>query len=110
MKQKIFMFAMCMTLCVCLMGCQTTGLLTEGTEVSEAGTEVLTDETAETEDSDAAAQTIYVDIAGAVNQPGVYPLPQGARVFQLVEAAGGFSADADTSQLNQAAYWGDTHM
>lgn len=45
----------------------------------------------------------YAYITGAVSRPGVYPISSDARVFQLVEAAGGFRFDADQSQVNLAA-------
>lgn len=48
-------------------------------------------------------EKIWVDVAGAVMLPGVYGLPEGSRVFEAVEAAGGFREDADTVWLNQAA-------
>ena len=47
-------------------------------------------------------QQIYVFVCGAVAQEGVYELPAGSRVYQAVEAAGGYTADADTSYINQA--------
>ena len=47
-------------------------------------------------------QQIYVFVWGAVVQEGVYELPAGSRVYQAVEAAGGYAADADTSYINQA--------
>ena len=45
--------------------------------------------------------------AGAVARPGVYKLPPGARVTDLLDAAGGPSGDADLDQLNLAAAVGD---
>ena len=46
---------------------------------------------------------VIVHITGAVPRPGVYALPQGARVQDAISAAGGFLAEADKSQLNLAA-------
>jgi len=40
---------------------------------------------------------------GAVTTPGVVELPQGARVIDAIEAAGGFTANADPADLNLAA-------
>ncbi len=37
---------------------------------------------------------IYVQVAGAVRRPGVYQVPAGARVFQVIQQAGGFTEDA----------------
>ena len=48
------------------------------------------------------AAPLVVDVAGAVPRPGVYELPQGSRVKDAVEAAGGFLAEADKSSLNLA--------
>jgi len=45
---------------------------------------------------------IYVDISGCVNNPGVYELKEGTRVFQLIEEAGGLTEDADIEDLNRA--------
>ena len=52
-----------------------------------------------------AAATAHA--AGAVTKPGVYKLPPGARVTDLLDAAGGPTADADLDQLNLAATVGD---
>ena len=47
-------------------------------------------------------QTLMVDVAGAVVNPGVYSLPLNARVFEAITAAGGLKKGADTSDINQA--------
>ena len=47
-------------------------------------------------------QPIVVHITGAVPRPGLYALPQGARVQDAVSAAGGFLAEADTELINLA--------
>jgi competence protein ComEA len=46
---------------------------------------------------------IQVHVSGEVNQPGVIEMPPDSRVFEAVEAAGGFSAAADPDSLNLAA-------
>ena len=45
---------------------------------------------------------IYVHICGEVNNPGVYELPEGSRIFEAVEAAGGFTEEAAQASLNLA--------
>lgn len=45
---------------------------------------------------------IFVDVQGAVANPGVYELEEGSRVFQAVEAAGGCLEEAAESYVNQA--------
>lgn len=47
-------------------------------------------------------QTIFVHVCGAVVREGVYKLQEGARVFEAVDAAGGFTQDADRDYINQA--------
>src|SRR5688500_19587633 len=46
---------------------------------------------------------VIVHITGAVPRPGVYALPQGARVQDAISASGGFLAEAEKSQINLAA-------
>src|SRR5256712_12596165 len=46
---------------------------------------------------------LLVDIVGAVENPGLYRLPRGGRVFDAIAAAGGFSADADMSRAPNLA-------
>ena len=44
----------------------------------------------------------YVYVTGAVKSPGVYKLSEDARIFQAIEAAGGFTSRADDTSLNLA--------
>lgn len=46
--------------------------------------------------------TIFVHVCGEVVSPGVYELPEGSRVFEAVEAAGGLTEQGEGSFLNQA--------
>lgn len=45
---------------------------------------------------------IVVDVKGAVRQPGVYSLEDGDRLIDAVNAAGGYTPDADSRLLNHA--------
>ncbi len=45
---------------------------------------------------------VVVHVLGAVAEPGLYRLPEGARVVDAIAAAGGFALDADRSGLNLA--------
>lgn len=47
---------------------------------------------------------VAVHVVGAVNRPGVYWLPQGARVTEAIAQAGGFRGDAEMSSVNMAAF------
>jgi len=55
-----------------------------------------------------AITQITIDIAGAVNQPGVYQLSSESRIVDAVEIAGGLHTDADSDwvaqNLNQAQH------
>lgn len=59
------------------------------------------------EESETEPAVWMVHICGAVNRPGVYTFPEGSRVCDAVEAAGGLSEDAAESLLNQAALLSD---
>lgn len=49
-----------------------------------------------------ASGELTVHVCGAVKKEGVYSLPEGSRISDAVEAAGGFDVKADTSFLNLA--------
>lgn len=55
----------------------------------------------ETTDATAPAG-LYVHVSGAVAEPGLYVLDEGARVMDAVAAAGGFAPDADQAAVNLA--------
>lgn len=50
---------------------------------------------------------LYVHVCGAVEAPGVYELPAGSRVYEAVQAAGGFTAEAEQNYVNQAQMLAD---
>ncbi len=45
---------------------------------------------------------LRVSVSGAVRSPGAYTLPWGARVADLIAAAGGVTAEAEGSLINPA--------
>jgi competence protein ComEA len=51
----------------------------------------------------APSRLVVVDVAGAVRRPGLYRLPQGARVADAVARAGGLTHHADSTLINLAA-------
>ena len=55
-----------------------------------------------TEVSTAQEAVIFVDIKGAVKNPGVYQMKVGDRVKDALEAAGGLTAEADSQKVNLA--------
>jgi len=50
-----------------------------------------------------SVQFVTAYISGEVVNPGVYQIPHGSRVKDLVEIAGGFLTSADVSKVNMAA-------
>lgn len=61
------------------------------------------DPSASTTPSSAVPTAVVAHAAGAVAAPGVYRLPAGGRVADLVDAAGGPLPGADLDQVNLAA-------
>lgn len=45
---------------------------------------------------------ILVEVSGAVARPGLYEMPSGSRVYEALEAAGGFTAEADRDAVKLA--------
>lgn len=54
------------------------------------------------DDSLSQSSVYIVHICGAVQNPGVYELPEGSRVMDAVEAGGGFLEEADQAACNLA--------
>lgn len=77
-------------------------IVTKSSYLEEPKIEVL-----EVPDATLPTQEIVVEIAGAVQKPGVYKFSEGTRVEDLLIASGGFSADADrdwiAKMVNRAA-------
>lgn len=64
----------------------------ESTEINNADEEIVQ----ETDES------MMVDIKGAVQKSGVYTLEKDTRIIDVIDLAGGFSANADEKQINLA--------
>ncbi len=56
-----------------------------------------------TPEPSATPKLIRIHITGAVTIPGVYTLPESARLEEAIQAAGGLQAEADPQLLNLAA-------
>lgn len=67
--------------------------------VSDSGIEL---EHGTTESAAEEKCMIIVDVAGAVTNPSVVTLPEGSRVYEAIEKAGGLSQEADISGTNRA--------
>ena len=79
------------------------GLFSKKEESVEETEVVVTTVLAEkTEVSTTQEAVIFVDIKGAVKNPGVYQMKVGDRVKDALEAAGGLTAEADSQKVNLA--------
>ncbi|MCR4990740.1 MAG: helix-hairpin-helix domain-containing protein [Lachnospiraceae bacterium] len=47
-------------------------------------------------------EMIVVHVCGNVNDPGVFCLPQGSRIYEAIELSGGLTEEADDSVINLA--------
>jgi len=95
--KKLFIIACCSLFI--FTGCGQASFF-QSTELVETPEEVQTEEKIA---ADVVAATIYVQVAGAVEKPDVYELPEGSRVYAAIEAAGGLLESADVTDINQAA-------
>ena len=79
------------------------GLFSQKEESVEEIEAVVTTVLAEkTEVSTTQETVIFVDIKGAVKNPGVYQMKVGDRVKDALDAAGGLTAEADSQKVNLA--------
>lgn len=60
------------------------------------------EETLESHSDEPEVKTIVIDISGEVVNPGVYHLPEGSRVNDAIDAAGGLTNDCDINYINRA--------
>ena len=69
---------------------------------SGGGREAASEEGGEATAAEPATQTLCVYVCGEVKSPGVYELPEGSRIVDAVEAAGGMTEAASGTWLNLA--------
>jgi competence protein ComEA len=74
-------------------------LVVQGNSTPQASTEIIPMTIAEPE--------IFVDVTGAVNNPGVYTLTGKSRVIDAIKAAGDSAPGADLSTINLARVLND---
>ena len=71
--------------------------------VDESSASELAAEAPEHPEEEAALpDSVFVDVGGEVSDPGVYEVKGDARIFEVIEKAGGLTKDADTTMINQA--------
>lgn len=53
-----------------------------------------------TDSTDDVSEIVCVHVCGAVSIPGVYELPEGSRIYEALDLAGGFDEQADRDAVN----------
>ena len=103
MKKKIIISCVMGLFLMCLASCGQNSeiYLEEYKKEAETAVEITTGTEAALR-NEIADRLYYVYICGAVNAPGVYALPEGSRVYEVIQAAGGLTENADVFLLNQA--------
>lgn len=71
-------------------------------KVESSASQSLQDTSQNNDAEESGPSRVYVDIAGAVKKPGVYEVDASARMFEVVDEAGGLTKEADTSLMNLA--------
>ncbi|MGP1569994.1 MAG: helix-hairpin-helix domain-containing protein [Eubacteriales bacterium] len=77
-----------------------------GDEKSSSNTNLQNGEN-DIEQENEKSKEIFVDVSGAVVNPDVYKLKLGARVYEAIKKAGGFTENANAQNLNLAAKLND---
>ena len=85
-------------------GSQLAHVLLPGSEFSISKAETSTSEPTEDEPDDSAplVKSIFVHVDGEVATPGLIELPEGSRVNDAIQAAGGFTEEARHDAVNLA--------
>ena len=117
MKKFKFLSVLLGTLIViCICGCgKNTADYIEAEESLETDVEELvleqdTEHETKVEEPSVKTSFVYVYICGAVQNAGVYALPEGSRVCDVFELAGGLTNDAAVNYWNQAQVLSDGEM
>lgn len=71
-------------------------------EYKENTQKTETEELLEVSGNEEESTICYVYICGAVAKPGVYALPEGSRIYEVIQEAGGLTEDAEDTLVNQA--------
>ena len=107
MKRKFnicFILLILLILVVTFCACSKTSYLERDTDVNSTKEDDNKSSSKDKKDStkDKMSGKCVVQVAGAVNKPGVYELESDARIYQAIWLSGGLREDADESSLNQA--------
>ncbi len=112
MKRVLYICVFVLISGIFLTGCGRGSYLSDSSEVIVSDDEMTDqDDLDVSESSDERMESgVFVHVCGAVLHPGVYELPDGSRVYQAIDAAGGLLDDADDTSVNQATLLSDGDM
>lgn len=96
-----FLLLLCCVLCC---GCSDEGDSFEYFQnaTTETGESTLLETVEDVVEESKIEESVIVYICGAIEHTGVYELPVGSRVYEVIEMAGGLTKDAAYDVINQA--------
>lgn len=109
LKQMGVLLGTLLVVCLCSCGKNTVSYIEKESAASE---EIESEQESEQVDKEPESekQMIYVYVCGQVENPGVYTLLEGSRIYDVFVLAGGFTEEADTDYWNQARLLKDGEM
>ena len=92
LKKNIILLIMGIAISLAFMGCGSKSKKISLSETNSTKSQQVTEQ-----DGD-----IFVHVVGEVNAPGIVKVPNGTRLYNVIEKAGGMTKDAQTDYLNLA--------
>ncbi|MDF2616972.1 MAG: hypothetical protein K0Q47_1628 [Sedimentibacter sp.] len=104
MNNSIYKKGLAVVLIIALIVMASLGIKLSGkeNEITYTSSSNMTNKDTAMESAEEELSCIYVDIDGAVINPGVYEFKEGDRVIDAIERAGGLKDTAYTKNLNKA--------
>lgn len=85
---------------VCLISFISIYLYNDSNNVNTNSAKKLSVTKKENQEDTKTLKTVFVDVKGAVNAPGVYELEENKRIIDAINLAGGLSSNANTININ----------
>jgi competence protein ComEA len=104
-KAKALLIVLCMLAAGVCYSCSRASLSRDEVTIGqrEEETQASSEETCQEESlRETEEPFIYVHVCGSVASPGVYRIKAGSRIYEAIEAAGGFSEEGDQEFFNLA--------
>lgn len=104
MNNSIYKKGLAVVLIIALIVMASLGIKLSGkeNEIIYTSSSEMKNKDTDKESTEEELSCIYVDIDGAVNNPGVYEFTEGDRVIDAIDKAGGLKDTAYTKNLNKA--------